>query len=250
MSGPGRRDDRDRARRAQRSASRTCSRSTWAARAPTSASSSTAQQRHTTEYEIEWGLPAAVPLIDIKSIGAGGGSIAWVDAGGFLRVGPAERRRRSGPDLLRPRRHRGRRSPTRTCCSAASIPTTSSAGGCALDAVGDRPTRWRRSASRSGSRRSSSRRRSSRSRTRTWRARSRWSRSSAATIRAASRSSPSAAPGRCTRRRSRASLGIPKVIVPQHPGRLLGARPAARGHPRRQGLDAGVPLERTSTRRS
>ncbi len=46
------------------------------------------RQRHTTEYEIEWGLPAAVPLIDIKSVGAGGGSIAWVDAGGFLRVGP------------------------------------------------------------------------------------------------------------------------------------------------------------------
>jgi N-methylhydantoinase A len=45
-------------------------------------------QRHTTEYEIEWGVPAAIPLIDIKSIGAGGGSIAWIDAGGFLRVGP------------------------------------------------------------------------------------------------------------------------------------------------------------------
>ena len=41
-----------------------------------------------TEYEIEWGVPAAIPLIDIKSIGAGGGSIAWIDAGGFLRVGP------------------------------------------------------------------------------------------------------------------------------------------------------------------
>ena len=66
-------------------------------------------QRHTTEYEIEWGLPAAVPLIDIKSIGAGGGSIAWVDAGGFLRVGPAQRGRPAGPDLLRPRRHRGDR---------------------------------------------------------------------------------------------------------------------------------------------
>ena len=52
-------------------------------------------QRHTTEYEIEWGLPAAVPLIDIKSIGAGGGSIAWVDAGGFLRVGPRSAGRRS-----------------------------------------------------------------------------------------------------------------------------------------------------------
>lgn len=46
------------------------------------------RQRHTTEYEIEWGLPAAVPLIDIKSVGAGGGSVAWIDAGGFLRVGP------------------------------------------------------------------------------------------------------------------------------------------------------------------
>jgi N-methylhydantoinase A len=55
------------------------------------------QQRHTTEYEIEWGLPAAVPLIDVKSIGAGGGSIAWVDAGGFLRVGPRSAGAQPGP---------------------------------------------------------------------------------------------------------------------------------------------------------
>ncbi len=54
-------------------------------------------QRHTTEYEIEWGVPAAVPLIDIKSIGAGGGSIAWVDAGGFLRVGPKSAGAQPGP---------------------------------------------------------------------------------------------------------------------------------------------------------
>jgi N-methylhydantoinase A len=54
-------------------------------------------QRHTTEYEIEWGLPAAVPLIDVKSIGAGGGSIAWVDAGGFLRVGPRSAGAQPGP---------------------------------------------------------------------------------------------------------------------------------------------------------
>lgn len=45
-------------------------------------------QKHTTEYEIEWGIPAAIPLIDIRSIGAGGGSITWIDTGGFLRVGP------------------------------------------------------------------------------------------------------------------------------------------------------------------
>src|SRR3954449_2100955 len=55
------------------------------------------RQRHTTEYEIEWGLPAAVPLIDIKSIGAGGGSVAWVDGGGFLRVGPRSAGAAPGP---------------------------------------------------------------------------------------------------------------------------------------------------------
>src|SRR5205814_8306871 len=61
-------------------------------------------QRHTTEYEIEWGLPAAVPLIDIKSIGAGGGSTAWVDAGGFLRVGPRSAGAERGPICYGPGR--------------------------------------------------------------------------------------------------------------------------------------------------
>jgi N-methylhydantoinase A len=55
------------------------------------------QQRHTTEYEIEWGLPAAIPVIDVKSIGAGGGSIAWADRGGFLRVGPNSAGAQPGP---------------------------------------------------------------------------------------------------------------------------------------------------------
>jgi N-methylhydantoinase A len=34
------------------------------------------------------GLPVAVPMLDIHTVGAGGGSIARVDAGGSLRVGP------------------------------------------------------------------------------------------------------------------------------------------------------------------
>jgi N-methylhydantoinase A len=42
-------------------------------------------------------VPAAIPLIDIKSIGAGGGSIAWIDAGEFLRVGPESARAVPGP---------------------------------------------------------------------------------------------------------------------------------------------------------
>src|SRR5262249_22015036 len=39
----------------------------------------------------EWaigGLPIKVPAIDIHTVGAGGGSIARVDAGGVLKVGP------------------------------------------------------------------------------------------------------------------------------------------------------------------
>lgn len=34
------------------------------------------------------GQPIGVPAVDVTSIGAGGGSIAWIDAGGALRVGP------------------------------------------------------------------------------------------------------------------------------------------------------------------
>lgn len=52
---------------------------------------------HTTEYEIEWGLPAAIPIIDLKTIGAGGGSIAWINAGGFLQVGPRSAGADPGP---------------------------------------------------------------------------------------------------------------------------------------------------------
>ena len=43
---------------------------------------------------------------------------------------PAERRRRAGPGLLRPRRHASRPSPTPISCSAGSVPTASSAARC------------------------------------------------------------------------------------------------------------------------
>jgi N-methylhydantoinase A len=38
-----------------------------------------------------------IPKIDVRSVGAGGGSIAWVDAGGLLRVGPKSAGARPGP---------------------------------------------------------------------------------------------------------------------------------------------------------
>ncbi|MFF1831366.1 hydantoinase/oxoprolinase family protein [Paenarthrobacter sp. NPDC058040] len=42
----------------------------------------------TSESEIEYGLPLKLPMIDIKTIGAGGGSIASIDRAGILQVGP------------------------------------------------------------------------------------------------------------------------------------------------------------------
>jgi N-methylhydantoinase A len=51
----------------------------------------------TTEFEIEWGLPVYTPLVDVRTIGAGGGSIAWVDKGGLLRVGPTSAGANPGP---------------------------------------------------------------------------------------------------------------------------------------------------------
>ena len=49
-----------------------------------------------------------MPMIDIQEVGTGGGSIARVEDGGALRVGPRERRRRARPGLLRARRHASR----------------------------------------------------------------------------------------------------------------------------------------------
>jgi N-methylhydantoinase A len=50
----------------------------------------------TTEQHIA-GLPNRTPQIEINSIGAGGGSVAWVDAGGALRVGPRSAGADPGP---------------------------------------------------------------------------------------------------------------------------------------------------------
>jgi N-methylhydantoinase A len=50
----------------------------------------------TTEQHIA-GLPNRTPQIEINSIGAGGGSVAWLDAGGALRVGPRSAGATPGP---------------------------------------------------------------------------------------------------------------------------------------------------------
>jgi N-methylhydantoinase A len=42
----------------------------------------------TAELELDYGMPIHVPMVDVHSIGAGGGSIASIDDAGMLRVGP------------------------------------------------------------------------------------------------------------------------------------------------------------------
>ena len=51
----------------------------------------------TTEKDIAYGMPLRVPMVDIQTIGAGGGSIARVDEGGILRVGPESAGAAPGP---------------------------------------------------------------------------------------------------------------------------------------------------------
>jgi N-methylhydantoinase A len=54
------------------------------------------EPRETLEASID-GLPVRVPMLDIHTVGAGGGSIARVDEGGLLRVGPESAGADPGP---------------------------------------------------------------------------------------------------------------------------------------------------------
>jgi N-methylhydantoinase A len=59
------------------------------------------------------GHPIRVPVIDLAEVSAGGGSIAWVDRAGALRVGPQSAGADPGPVCYR----RGGREPTVTDCN-------------------------------------------------------------------------------------------------------------------------------------
>ena len=49
------------------------------------------------EIEIEYAMPVHVPMVDVRTVGAGGGSIARVTAGGLLQVGPESAGADPGP---------------------------------------------------------------------------------------------------------------------------------------------------------
>ncbi|CAM3315907.1 N-methylhydantoinase A [Paracoccus aminovorans] len=57
----------------------------------TSADISLAENGHlrtTDKWEVDWGHPICFPSIEVLTIGAGGGSISWLDKAGSLRNGP------------------------------------------------------------------------------------------------------------------------------------------------------------------
>ena len=56
------------------------------------------------------GYPVRLPMVDVHSIGAGGGSLAWIDVGGLLRVGPESAGADPGPACY----GRGGKQPTVT----------------------------------------------------------------------------------------------------------------------------------------
>ncbi len=56
------------------------------------------------------GRPVRLPAVDVHTVGAGGGSIAWIDEGGGLRVGPRSAGAEPGPACYR----RGGEEPTVT----------------------------------------------------------------------------------------------------------------------------------------
>ena len=66
-------------------------------------------------------------VVNIHTIGAGGGSLAYSEAGG-LRVGPQSAGADPGPACYGRGGDRSRPSPTPTSCSAASTPPPSPAG--------------------------------------------------------------------------------------------------------------------------
>lgn len=56
-----------------------------------------AQPTVSSEIDVEYGMPIHVPMVDVRTVGAGGGSIACVNAGGLIEVGPHSAGAMPGP---------------------------------------------------------------------------------------------------------------------------------------------------------
>ena len=147
---------------------------------------------------VDFGLVIRTPMIEITTIGAGGGSIASVDRGGLLQVGPESAGSVPGPACY----GAGNTRPTLTDAQVVlgRINAARPLGGelKSLDVEAARSAIATHVGETARSSASTTRpRRSCASPRRAWRARSGWCRSSAATIRRASSPCRSAAAARC-----------------------------------------------------
>jgi len=68
------------------------------------------QERYLSEFQVGFGIPISVTCVDVATLGAGGGSIAWIDKGGLLQVGPRSAGAAPGPMCYR----KGGQEPTTT----------------------------------------------------------------------------------------------------------------------------------------
>src|SRR6266550_441325 len=68
------------------------------------------EERVTKEWYVEYGYPICFPSIEVMTIGAGGGSFAWIDQAGSLRNGPQSAGAHPGPACY----GRGNDKPTNT----------------------------------------------------------------------------------------------------------------------------------------
>ncbi len=138
--------------------------------------------------------PCKIPMIDIVTVGAGGGSVAWISPEGTLKVGPASAGATPDPSATAGAAPRSP-SPTRTSSSAGSPRTCSAGRSRSTPTPPGGP--WRRWRPNSGCPPSARRPASWRSARSTSRTPSAGSPSSAAWTCATSRWWPSAARGRC-----------------------------------------------------
>ena len=89
----------------------------------------------------------SAPVLDIVEVGAGGGSIAWLDAQQRLHVGPRSAGSAPGPGRLRPRRHRADRDRRQSRARPHRRRRLPRRRNCKLDAAAARhparsPSRW------------------------------------------------------------------------------------------------------------
>ncbi len=180
---------------------------------------------------------AMIPMVDVDTIGAGGGSIAYVDQGGIFRVGPRSAGADPGPAAY----DRGGTEPTATdaMVNLGWLQPEAFLGGGMSAPRRPRPRRRSRRARRKRSGCPSRRPRWARcrsSRTR-WCSRSRRTRCARATTRATSPSWPTGGAGPLFAAQIALEVGTPYVLVPPYPG-VTAAHGASRdGHGVRGGVD-------------